>query len=66
MKTFLNRRQLLIGAGMGAVGTATAVGTAPAPVFPAEDTEQVEGGWYVTVQVVEPSPATFDALYGFA
>ena len=66
METFLNRRQLLICAGVGAVGAGAAIGTAPAPVIAAEDTEQVEGGWYVTVQVVQPSPATFDALYSFA
>jgi hypothetical protein len=30
----------------------------------AED-QRIEGGWYVTVEVTEPSPATFDALYGF-
>jgi hypothetical protein len=32
----------------------------------AADDERVEGSWYITVQVTEPSPATFDALYGFA
>jgi hypothetical protein len=29
------------------------------------ENERIEGSWYVTVQVTEPSPATFDALYGF-
>jgi len=32
----------------------------------AADDERVEGSWYITVQVTELSPATFDALYGFA
>src|SRR6267143_6714783 len=31
----------------------------------AADDERVEGSWYIMVQVTEPSPATFDALYGF-
>jgi hypothetical protein len=30
------------------------------------ENERIEGSWYVSVQVTEPSPATFDALYGFA
>jgi hypothetical protein len=54
---------LLVGAGIGAIGTARAVGTVPAA---AADDEGVEGSWYITVQVTEPRPATFDALYGFA
>lgn len=27
--------------------------------------QRVEGSWYVTAQVTEPSPATFDVLYAF-
>ena len=27
---------------------------------------RVQGSWYITVQVEQPSPDTFDALYGFA
>ena len=30
------------------------------------DSERVEGGWYITVDLTEPSPSTFDALYGFS
>lgn len=30
------------------------------------ETGRVEGGWYVTVELTEPSPSTFDALYTFA
>jgi len=68
MTTSINRRQLLIGAGVGAIGTAVAVGRAPAAVLAEEqgEGERVEGGWYVTVEVTQPSPAMFDALYGFA
>jgi hypothetical protein len=68
MTTSINRRQLLIGAGVGAVGTVTAVGRAAPGVFAEErgGDEQVEGSWYITVEVTQPSPATFDALYGFA
>jgi hypothetical protein len=69
MTTSINRRQLLIRAGVGAIGTAAAVGRTPAAVFPEEqeeDERRVEGGWYITVEVIQPSPAMFDALYGFA
>ena len=38
----------------------------PPDAFNAEDDGRVEGSWYITVQVTEPRPATFDALYGFA
>jgi ABC-type transport system substrate-binding protein len=55
---------LLLGAGIGAIRTASAV--APATVWNAEEDQRVEGSWYISVQVTEPSPATFDALYGFA
>jgi hypothetical protein len=68
MTKSINRRQLLIGVGVGAIGTAAAVGRAPAAVLAEEqgEGERVEGGWYVTVEVTQPSPAMFDALYGFA
>jgi hypothetical protein len=68
MTTSINRRQLLIGAGAGAIGTAAAIGGTPAAVFAEgqEEGERIEGSWYITVQVTEPSPAAFDALYGFA
>ena len=66
MKTILNRRHLLIRAGVGTIGAATAVGTVPASVLSADEPEPVEGSWNIMVQVTQPSPATFDALYGFA
>ena len=68
MTNCVNRRQLLIGVGVGAVGTMTTVGRAAAAVFAEEQegNEQVEGSWYITVEVTQPTPATFDALYGFA
>jgi hypothetical protein len=68
MTNCVNRRQLLIGVGVGAVGTMTPVGRAAAAVFAEEQEgdEQVEGSWYITVEVTQPTPATFDALYGFA
>jgi hypothetical protein len=31
-----------------------------------EDEAGVEGSWYITVKVTSPSPASFDATYGFA
>ena len=68
MTTSINRRQLLIGAGVGAIGAAAVVGRTPAAVLAEEqgEDERVDGGWHVTVEVTQPSPATFDALYGFA
>jgi hypothetical protein len=41
-------------------------GTMPAALFAQDQGQQVEGSWYITVAVEMPSPATFDALYGFA
>ena len=69
MNAYLNRRQLLIGAGMGAVGTAAAAAAVPVTVFAAEEDDRVEGSWYVKVHLTNPPPgvpADFDALYGFA
>jgi hypothetical protein len=67
MKTYLNRRELLIGAGVGAIGTAAAVGAAPITVFAAEENDRVEGSWYVSVHITNPSGLPdFDATYGFA
>jgi hypothetical protein len=67
MKTYLNRRQLLVGAGAGVIGAATAAGAAPAAVFAAEENDRVEGSWYIQVHVTNPSGLPdFDALYGFA
>jgi hypothetical protein len=65
--TQVNRRQLLIGAGMGAIGTAAALGAAPAEVFAAEENDRVEGSWWVTVHVASPpNVPDFDVTYGFA
>ena len=63
----INRRQLLVGLGAGAAGTAAALGAAPLTALASEgeDSRDVEGSWYITVQVTSPSPATFDALYAF-
>lgn len=68
MGASINRRQLLVGAGAGALGTAAALGTAPLKAFASEeeDVGGVEGSWYISVQVTSPSPATFDTLYTFA
>jgi hypothetical protein len=68
MGASINRRQLLVGAGAGALGTAAALSAAPLRVLASEgeDGGDVEGSWYISVQVTSPSPATFDATYGFA
>jgi hypothetical protein len=67
MGAVMNRRQLLVAAGAGAVGTAAALGAAPLKALAAEgEGDGFEGSWYVTVQVTSPSPASFDVLYGFA
>jgi hypothetical protein len=64
----MNRRQLLVAAGAGAVGTAAALGAAPLKALASEGEggAGVEGSWYVSVKVTSPSPASFDATYGFA
>jgi hypothetical protein len=68
MTTNVRRRQLLLGAGAGAIGSAVAVGAEPVSALAGEDAAdaRVEGSWYVTVNVTQPTPATFDALYAFA
>ena len=68
MGQFINRRQLLVGAGAGALGTAAALSSAPLRAIASESEVDgdVEGSWYITVQVTSPSPASFDAVYGFA
>src|SRR3982074_796487 len=67
MGASINRRQLLVRAGAGALGTAAALGAAPLQVLASdgEDGGGVEGSWYISVQVTSPTPATFDATYGF-
>lgn len=64
----INRRQLLVGLGSGAVGAAAALGAAPLKALASEGEElgDIEGSWYISVQVTSPSPASFDALYSFA
>lgn len=64
----ISRRQLLVGAGAGAVGTAAALGAAPLRAFASDGEEGggVEGSWYVNVQITSPTPASFDTLYAFA
>jgi len=69
MRASISRRQLLVGAGAGALGTAAALGAAPLGALASEGEERsggAEGTWYVTVQVTSPSPASFDTLYAFA
>ncbi|HEV3102902.1 MAG TPA: hypothetical protein VG426_11280 [Candidatus Dormibacteraeota bacterium] len=68
MGASINRRQLLVAAGAGAVGTAAALGAAPLKALASEGEDEagVEGSWYITVKVTSPSPASFDATYGFA
>jgi hypothetical protein len=68
MPESISRRQLLVGAGAGAVGAAAALGAAPLSALASEDepSRNVEGSWHVTVQVTTPSPASFDVLYAFA
>ncbi len=68
MRASINRRQLLIGAGAGAVGAAAALGATPLSALASEDEQggDVSGSWHVDVQVTSPSPASFDVLYAFA
>src|SRR6266849_10502881 len=68
MGASINRRQLLVAAGAGAVSTAAALGAAPLRALADEgdDGDGVEGSWYITIQVTSPSPASFDATYAFA
>lgn len=71
MGSYSNRRQFLIGAGLGAAGAAAAVGASPTAVFAAgEDSDEaIEGGWHISIHVTTPNappPVDFDALYSFA
>jgi hypothetical protein len=67
MRHYLDRRQFLVGAGVGAIGTAAAVATAPTAVFADNEKVGIEGTWLVTVHVASPSGvADFDTTYGFA
>lgn len=43
------------------------IGTAPRKVFAeVDDSNPVEGAWYITVNVTEPIQMTFDATYAFS
>jgi hypothetical protein len=64
-KAYPNHRRLM-SAGVGAVLALALMGTMPAALFAQEQDQPVEGSWYITINVENPSPATFDALYGFA
>ena len=66
MGSSIHRRKLLLAVGAGAVGAA-AVARGERTVFAQEQAEgdAVEGGWHINVEVTQPNPATFDALYGF-
>jgi hypothetical protein len=68
MGSNISRRQLMVGAGAGAIGTAAALGAAPLRALASdrEDAVAVEGSWYISVTVTSPSPASFDATYAFA
>ena len=68
MRESISRRQLLVGAGAGAVGAAAALGATPLVALASDDdqSKNVEGSWHVRVQVTSPSPASFDVLYAFA
>ncbi len=68
MNASVSRRQLLVGAGAGAVGAAAALGAAPLIALASDDegSGDVLGSWHVNVQVTSPSPASFDVLYAFA
>jgi hypothetical protein len=68
----MGRRQLLIGAGVGAAGALAALhGTASVAAAGPDDSQdrgdgRPEGTWHVTVNVTSPAATTFDALYSFA
>jgi len=66
MTNSINRRQLIV-AGVGAVGTAAALARTPALLHAQDrgEDERIEGGWYINVEVTQPAPTTFDALYAF-
>lgn len=68
MGAYINRRQLLVGAGAGAIGAAAALSSEPIRALASEGEENVEGSWYVKVHITSPDSAksTFDTLYAFA
>ena len=63
----MQRRRLMTGVGAGALGALALSGAAVvAKAVGQDDGADVTGGWYITVQVEQPTPARFDALYAFA
>jgi hypothetical protein len=62
---YLNHGRLVRG-GVGAVLALAVMGSMPAALFAQDQGQQMEGSWYITVNQELPSPATFDALFGFA
>jgi hypothetical protein len=66
----VDRRHLLQGAGLGALGALAAVSAAPVAVQASElrrtKTPDVLGAWHATIQIDgTPAPAPFDTLYAF-
>jgi hypothetical protein len=68
MAARINRRQLLVGAGAGAVGTVGVLAAAPVSALASEGEpgDDIQGSWHVSVEVTTPSAASFDVLYAFA
>jgi hypothetical protein len=52
------------GAGLGLLGALALAGATRPERADAAD-EDLTGAWYISVQVKQPTPAQFDALYGF-
>jgi len=63
-RTRLQRRQLVRGAGLGLLG-ALALQGGNLPASADDAVEDVTGAWDVAVQVEQPAPTQFDALYAF-
>jgi hypothetical protein len=64
--TRTQRRRLMTGVGAGALGALALSGAAVvAKASGQDDGTDVTGGWYITVQLLLPTPSTFDALYAF-
>jgi hypothetical protein len=60
----MQRRQLMSGAGLGILALALPGAALPGSAEAAD--ADLTGAWYITVHVEHPTPAQFDALYGFA
>ena len=59
------RRAFISRASLGLLGAVAVLGAAP-PVNADEAIDDVAGAWDVAVQVEQPTPAQYDALYAFA